>query len=272
MYIECMVNLFQRVVQFLDKKELPTVQSIDRALDIIELLSTEHTSLGLTDIANKVGLHKSTVYRIISVLLNRQYLSKDEKNGHYTIGIKLIQVACHRINDLELLTEARPFLWRLQGETNLTVQLGVLDGLDVVYLDEVNGVTMRKFANVGYHSPAYCSSLGKCLLTGLSGEKLDRLMKNFYFVQYTPTTITDMDHLKDTLRTVRKQGWAMNDCEYSPDLRSVASPIFDYNGEVVAAVSAGGHVSCCTDDRLEETASHVQRISLAISRKLGYSS
>ena len=127
------------------------VQSIDRALDVIEVLSGESDGLGVTEIANRIGLHKSTAHRIITTMVNRGYLNKTE-SGTYKIGLKLIEAVSCYINSLELQTEARPYIAKITGELGLTCHLGVLDGNEVVYIEKMDVFSnVRMYSQIGIH-------------------------------------------------------------------------------------------------------------------------
>lgn len=148
------------------------VQSIERALDIIEALAIEERGLGLSEIAAKVGLHKSTVYRIIETLHKRGYVEKTHDNN-YKIGLKLIEAVSCYINSLELQTEARPYVAQITAHLGLTSHLGVLDGDKVVYIEKMDLISsVKMYSQIGLRMHAYCSSLGKCLLANYSKESL----------------------------------------------------------------------------------------------------
>ena len=205
------------------------VQVVDRVLDIIEQLAEASGPMGPTKLAEATGLNKSSVYRLLSTLLARRYVEKNQEDGTYYIGPKLIEVVSCYINSLELQTEARPYLTELARELNLTTHLGILDGYEVVYVEKLDNLpSVRLYANIGYRVPAYCSSLGKCLLSCLSREELKRTLKECTFIPYTTKTITDLSTLQLHLREVRKQGWAMDDEESEEGHRCIAAPIFDY--------------------------------------------
>ncbi len=252
---------------------MKTLKSVENALDILELFSSRDKLLSLRTISEKTGLHKSTTYRLVRVLRSRGYLEKDENTGHYGLGFQLIELASTHINDLELLTEAKPVMFRLYAEVCLTVQLCILDKTEVVYLEEVNSLNIiRKYSRMGFKGPAYCSSLGKCLLSGLSGDTLNNMFAGYKFIRYTDTTITSLDQLKEELKIVRERGWARNNGEHVSRLSSIAAPIFDYNGDVVAAVSIGAPTSVLTDEKIQEVLPNLLAAAEAISKRLGYMS
>jgi DNA-binding IclR family transcriptional regulator len=251
---------------------MKTLKSVENALDILELFSSRDKLLSLRTISEKTGLHKSTTYRLVWVLRSRGYIEKDENTGHYGLGFQLIELASSHINDLELLTEAKLLMFRLYAEVCLTVQFCILDKTEVVYLEEVNSFIMRKYSRMGFKGPAYCSSLGKCLLSGLSGDTLNNMFEGYKFIRYTDTTLTCLDQLKEELKIVRERGWARNNGERASRLSSIAAPIFDYNGDVVAAVSIGAPTPMLTDEKIQEVLPNLLATAEAISKRLGYMS
>jgi DNA-binding IclR family transcriptional regulator len=236
-----------------------SIRVVDRAFDVLEALSDSREPLSLADISKTTGLSKSTAHRILSSMASRQYVERDEEGG-YRLGYKFIEIASSRINSLELLTEAKPCLSRMLWDLSLTTHMGVLEGTDVVYMEKMDV----------YRSPAFCSSMGKCLLSCLSGDELSRILDCCDFKRYTPYTICSREDLVEHLRKVRAQGWAMDNEEYQLGHRCVGAPVFDYRGEAVAAISASGTVSELTDDRIDMVAAEVMSAARHLSRRMGY--
>lgn len=246
------------------------VRVVDRVFDIIEQLSHSGTPLSLTQIAASTGMSKSTVHRLISSMCARQYVEKKSDNT-YSIGYKLIETASLHINNLELLTEAKPFLSDIMRDLDLTVHLGILDGCEVVYLEKMDThPNARFYTQVGCHSPAYCSSIGKCLLACLSGDELEEKLYQCDFKEHTKNTLTNIQELKRYLKIVRKQGWAMDNEEYQLGHRCIGAPVFDYRGLPIAAISASGSISQLSDDKLEHVIKTVKHAAANISRRMGY--
>ncbi|MDR3258907.1 MAG: IclR family transcriptional regulator [Fusobacteriaceae bacterium] len=247
------------------------VHVVDRIFAILEYLSQSSEAKGPTEIALATGLHKSTVYRLLSLMCQRGYIEKSESGGIYHIGVKLVEIASSHINNLELQTEARPFLQKLRDDLGLIVHLGILDRHDVVYVEKLDiSKNIRLYAQIGLRVPAYCSSLGKCLLASLAGDDLEYLLEEKPLEQYTPNTITSIIELKKHLREVRSNGWAMDNEEYVIGNRCIGAPIYDYRGEVIAAVSASGPTLILTFDRIKAVAEHVKNTASKISRRLCY--
>jgi len=248
-----------------------SVQVLNRAFEILEALSVEKDGLGVTALSERTGLSKSTVHRIVASLADGGYVGKNPTTGHYEVGIKLIEMVSYYINGMELHTEARPYLRGLTASLNLTTHLGILEGTEVMYVEKLDIFpNVRLFSQVGFRVPAHCSSLGKCLLSGLPGAELDALLDSRELVRYTQNTITDRDALKAQLAQVRRRGYAVDDQEQELDHRCIGAPIFDYRGEIVAAISASGSTTMLGDERIAPVAEQVKQAALEVSRRLGY--
>lgn len=246
------------------------VRVADRIFSIIELLAYSQSPMPLSLIAQSLELSKSTVHRLLQSMLDRGYVVKT-LNGHYTVGSKLIEVASYYINSLELHTEAGPFLSMLYSQINLSVHLGILEDYKLVYISKLDLYpTTKCFAKIGYQTPAYCSSIGKCLLAALSGKELEQFIDQCDFTRFTATTITDPEALKSHLRHVRLQGWAIDNEESQLDHRCIAVPIFDYRGTVIASVGISGTPDQISDEKIPILLHELQNTALQISRRMGY--
>ena len=246
------------------------VQSIERALDIIEAVAANKNSAVLTKIAEKTGLHKSTAYRIISTLLKRGYLKKNE-DGTYKIGLKLIEAVSYYIDSLELQTEVRPYIAQITAKFGLTSHLGVLEGDKVVYIEKMDIFSnIKLYSQIGLRMPAYCSSLGKCLLANFSNTQLRSIMGQTEFTRFTHNTITTIEALQKEIDTVRQQGWAIDNEEFEIGHRCIGAPVYDYRGDIIAAISASGNTSILTDARIPEIAEYLKQTAVEISQNMGY--
>ena len=246
------------------------VQSLERALDIIEALSTERDGLGVTELSKRINLHKSTTHRLLSTLASRGYVRRHD-NGSYYLGLRLIETVSCYINSLELQTEARPYVAQITAELGLTAHLGVLEGDQVVYIERMDAVSgIKLYSQIGLRMHAYCSSLGKSLLSGFSSSELAKVMANCSFNRFTPNTISSLEELGQQLKQVRLRGWAIDDMEYDLNNRCIGAPVFDYRGEIIAAISASGPPSILTEGRIPIVADYVKAKAMLISNSLGY--
>ncbi len=247
------------------------VQTIDRTLDIIELLATAKEGLGVTEIGHNIGLHKSTVHRLLTALLNRGYIEKDLKNYTYKIGLKFIEISGLFLKKLELKTEALPFMRRLAEIFGQPVHLAILEGTDVVYIEKVELVnSIRMYSQIGRRVPAHCSAIGKILLAGLNAEHLREVLENIKFEKFTPNTIVSKEELQLEIELVKKKGWAVDNEEHEPNIRCIAAPIIDYTGKIIAAVSVSGESHIINLESDLEIPGHVIETAANISKRMGY--
>ena len=246
------------------------IRVLGRAFDILEVLSESNSPMTLSELSEAVGLSKSTAHRILGTMLDRSYVTRNS-SGSYTLGFKIIELAGTNINNLELLTEAKPFLSKIMRELDLTAHLGILDGAEVVYLEKLDGhPNSQQYTQIGHKSPGFCSSIGKCLMAGMSSEELGDVLDMCDFKRYTPNTITDRREFIRHLRQVRLQGWAMDDEEYEIGHRCIGATVYDFRGLPVAAISASGSTNVLKDDKIDETVEKVKKWAAQLSRQIGY--
>lgn len=215
----------------------PVVQSINRAIDILELLSLEE-ALGITQISQTVGLDKTTVFRIVQTLCARGYVRQDNATQLYSHTMKIFEMGVRIVDGHRILQKARPHIEALAMSTRETVNLAVPDGRNIVYVDKIESTEVIKAdLGVGKSFPAYATSLGKSILALLREGDLDTIYGAEQFVPFTPKTVKDLAELKEQLIGVRSRGYASDDEELVNGLSCVAAAIRDFKGTPVAAVS-----------------------------------
>lgn len=247
------------------------VQTIDRTLDIIELLATSREGLGVTEIGQKIDLHKSTVYRLLTALLDRGYIEKDPKTSTYKIGLKFIEISGLFLKKLELKTEALPFMRQLAEKVGQPVHLAILEGTDVIYIEKVELVnSIRMYSQIGRRVPVYCSAIGKILLTGLTPEHFTEVLESIKFEKLTSNTVVSKEDLIHELDGVKAKGWAVDNEEHENNIRCIAAPIFDYTGKIIAAVSVSGDSRIINQESDLEIAGYVIDVAGNISKRMGY--
>ncbi len=252
-----------------NKKPDQYIQSIARALDIIEEVAEFKDGWGVTELSSRLNLHKSTVYRLLATLNYRGYVKKD-KNDRYKTGMKLLEIGSRVFENLDLREEVKPYMQKIQKESGETVHLGILDNLEVIYIDkEESQATIRMHSKVGKRVPAHCTSLGKILLAYSSSAIREKLVKEKGLVKYTENTITDEGLFKKHLAEIKEKGYAVDNEEMEYGIRCVAGPIFDYQKEIVAAFSISGPATRITEERINELVMVVKKYSGKISGSLG---
>ncbi|MBN1646995.1 MAG: IclR family transcriptional regulator [Spirochaetales bacterium] len=246
------------------------VQSLSRTFDILELLSKEQQGLSLTDISTNVDLHKSTVYRLLSSLMERGYIEKRETK--YKLGMEFVELCSLYLNSLELKTEAESVLRELSMRTTQTVYLATRQDTEIVYIDKMELYnSIRKYSIIGQRRPMYCTSLGKSFLMGMSNLEIRELLKDETFAPRTSKTITAMDQLITDVEMSRERGWAFDNEEWEDRIRCIGAPVFDYRGHTIAAISTVWYMNPNDDaDIVEKTAGHIMEAAEEISKRMGF--
>ena len=215
------------------------VQSVDRALEILEILS-EKSEAGVTEIAQIIGVHKSTVSRLIDALVRRGLVEQISDRGKFKLGLGLIKLAGSASAQLDSVMQARPLAKALAEKFGETVNIATLDGKEVLYLDQVvspNTISMRTW--VGKRVPAHATATGKVLTAWLPEKnRVDLIPRKW--VKLAKNTITDPKRLEAELAEVRKNGFAVAIDELEEELIAIAAPIKNSHKEVVAAIAISG--------------------------------
>ncbi len=248
------------------------IQLLDRAIVLLDLLSKE-SPLGLLphEIAQRSGLHKSTVHRLLAALRRHRLLEKDSKTGRYYLGLKLFELGVKAVPNVNLREHARNYLERLVFETGETAHLCVLVDDEILYLDKVESPkTIRIASSVGGRNPAFCSGVGKVLLAELPEAELDNLFRRHKLVAFTRNTIVTPAQYKAVLQQVRDNGYAVDNEEREDGLRCIAAPIRDHTGEVIAGMSVAGPAFRLVSSQDLVVANLVMTIAAELSATLGY--
>ncbi len=251
------------------------VQSIERVSQILDLLGQNPQGISLKDLSSKVNLPKGTTHRLLSSLAYLGYVRQDEKTRNYLLGFKLVELGNILLNQLDLRKEAEPFLKELAERTKETIHMVILDHDEVVYIEKVEGdhnpSGLKMASRIGLRNPAHSSAVGKVLLSHLSEEALNEFFKKNVLQKRTENTITDVTRLKDHLKIVRNQGFAIDDEENEKGVRCIGAPIFDRSGHPVAAISISGPAFRITKKLAQEVLKkEVMETALKISQRLGY--
>lgn len=254
------------------EKSAYVVQSVDRALDILEAFNYSKEELGVTELSHKLDLHKNNVFRLLATLEVRGYIEQDKKTGNYRLGLKTFEVANVFLYHLGLRRQARPILEELVNRSNETAYLGVTDGPEVVYvLMHETSQTVRVVPRLGHRLPAYCTASGKVQLAYESADRLARLFREHPLRKHTEHTIDSLDALVDHLREVARLGFAVDNEELEYGVRCVAAPVRDYSHRVVAGVGLSGPISRFSLERIaSELVPLVKEAGMRISQRLGY--
>lgn len=216
------------------------VQSLDRGLQVIQAFS-ERETLTVSEVAHLTGVSRPTARRQLLTLEELGYA--EQEDGRYHLTPRVLTLAYSYLSGVKLTRVAQPHLERVAKETSESCSMGALDGTDVVYLAGVpTKWVMRVTMSIGARLPAYASSLGRALLANLSQEALGEYLGRATLQALTPYTVAGEEQLREELAHVREQGWALVDQEFEIGLRSLAVPVRNAEGKVVAAVNCSTHV------------------------------
>ena len=248
------------------------VQSIDRVLDVVELLSAYPRGLPLSDIAQLVGLPKSTVHRLLLSLAKRGYVAKEATAGRYQLTLRMFEIGSRALDVLNVITIARPYYEHLADISREIVHLVRREGNDVVYLTKLDAssATIRTSSSVGLRSKMYYTGVGKAILANLPAEEAQRIWDASEITRFTPTTITTWDALEKEMEKIRTLGYAVDNEEHEPGVRCVAAPIFDCNGTPTYAMSISAPALRMEGEDILRYAPMLVSSAREISRFLGF--
>jgi IclR family pca regulon transcriptional regulator len=228
------------------------VQSIERGLAVIRAFGPEEPELTLSDVARHTGLTRAAARRFLLTLTDLGYVRSDGK--HFALTPRVLELGYAYLSSLSLPEIAEPHLERLAAEVRESSSVSVLDGDDIVYVGRVpTSRIMRVSINVGTRFPAHATSMGRVLLAALAPDELDAYLSRAELRALTERTITDPATLRAELDRIRAQGWALVDQELEEGLRSIAAPIRDRDGHVVAAVNVSAHASRASPETVKST-------------------
>lgn len=245
------------------------LSSVRNALRVLEAFSWAEPVLGVSELARRLGISKSSAHRLVTTLASEGFLAQTD-DGRYRLGIRLYELGTLVVTGLELREVAHPILERLRNETNETVHLAVLDGIEVVYLERFESqATLRLFSRIGRRMPAHATSSGKAILAFSPPEVVKEVIAGG-LKRVAPRTIASRSGLLHALEQIRERGYSVSLEESEVGVSSVGAPVFGHDGDVVAAISVAGPTQRVTESALPRIASKVVRAADAISRGMGY--
>lgn len=247
-----------------------SVRAIDRALDILEAFDDEHPTRGVSDVAEAVGLHKATAFRIITTLANRGYLERERDGLEYRLGMRLVTLGFQIVGRLDLTRQALPCMRRVSEEFDETLDLSVYDRGEILCIQVVRSKRMLSLAaNIGERFPPHATATGKIVLAYLRDAEREALLAA-PLPRFTARTVTSPAALRAQIAAVREQGYACDDEEFEQGVRALAVPVLDHNGALKAVLSMLGPAFRLSDDRFGEIAQKLHEAAGGISRAMGW--
>lgn len=246
-----------------------TLQTVERALMVLELVATQPKSQ--KELEEITGFNRSNVRRLVFTLMDNGYIEKDESTKRYKLGLKVVELSSLRLNQVELKTEAVPFLRELSFKTNQVCHMGIYSQGEVVYIEKIQPVnSISMFSSIGKRLPVYSSSMGKVLLSQFDDNEIVNILKSIEINQLTKNTLTDIEKILIEVQQTRLNGYAVDDEENETNIFCIGAPVYDYRNKIIAAISTSGNSKEYLQDG-SEMIELVKNTAQEISKRIGYS-
>ena len=234
--------------------EQPAVQSLSRAFGLIELLC-QNGPMGISELSASSGLHKTTVYRLLSTLSDLGYIEKNPQTEKYAPTLRFLTISSALLAQNDIRRMARPFLEKLPVTLGETVHLVQRSGSQIVYIDkfESSQNSVQMVSRIGLSLPMICTAVGKAILARMPDTEIRAVWEQTEIVRHTPKTITDSEAFFKEIQTVREQGYAVDDEENELGVRCIAAAIPDVYGDFNFAFSVSAPISRMKGDKMEKT-------------------
>jgi len=253
-----------------ETKQSSTFHAVERISRILRCIAESETDLGVMQISQETGLHKSTASRLLSALYKEELVEKNPETGKYRLGLGLVNLAGAMLERLNLPQIAQPYLRALAEITQETINISVLDGAECINIESVRSPKSIRYAGqLGRRTPLHCTSTGKVLLTFMSPKQRQEILSQS-LTAYTQHTIIDPNALRKELAGVYNQGYAISNEEFEEGLVAIAAPIRDRSGEVIASLSISGPTYRMDSNKLTEFTPPLLETAQNISSQLGY--
>jgi len=248
------------------------IQTVSRALDLLEQFQESGAELGLADLSNRMKLQKNNVFRLIATLKAKDYIEINNSTGKYRLGMKTRALGQVATRQMDVVNQARPFLGEVKQQCHEACYFSVIKEGYTYYIDGVESdFPVRVAQRVGMSQPLYCTAAGRVQLAFMEPRKQMELLSSEELKGLTPRTITDPDLLLQELKKVAKQGYAVDDQEHDTGVMEIAAPVFDSNGAIIGALSILGPEMRLAGARLNnELLPLVRQSASRLSNVLGY--
>ncbi len=246
-----------------------TVQSVERALDIINTIVAANRSLSVAELSQAMGLAPSTIHRILQTLMFKNYVFQDLQTKRYDIGPEIVDIGSALYLRYDLVRRVRPYLQELVELTGETAHVAQLYGTTAMYLSQVEPLSMvRMFTTPGSIAPLHCSDVGKVFLADLPAARIEEVIRKTGLPARTPQTITQPEALFQELQRARQSGYALDDEEREMGVRCISAGILNGAGKVIAAIGVAGPTSRLSRERISEVSAAVLGMAIRCADEL----
>lgn len=247
------------------------IQSLKRAMDILGLFSNDHPTLGISEISRILGLNKGTVQGLVQTLLQGEFLQRDPDTRKYHLGSKVYELGNTFARNLDINLKASNTAHRLSSAVESTVRVAIWDNLTVLVTLNAEPRYPALFSyHFGPRVPAYCTALGKAVLSHIDTDELETYFSQIKLLPFTPNTITEKKQLLEELEETRRRGYSINREEHLLSRYGYAAPIFTRKGRLAASISIAGDPSRMTGPGSEQMIEELLKSALEISGNMGF--
>lgn len=247
------------------------IKVLKKAFSVLDTLLKNNVPMSMTEISEELHFYPSTIHRILDTLKYGGYVEQDQSTQKYQLGLKLVELGLVRLNNIDLLKEAKPTIKELSKKCDETVHLAILEDTNVLYLaKEESSQTIRMISHVGMRAPLHCTALGKVLLAYLPTDKREDILNRIELTQLTENTIIDKKQLIEELNRIAQKGFALDREENEKDVRCVAAPVKDYNRKVIAAISISGPSYRVNKEKQNQLIDEIIDACKKLSTRLGF--
>jgi DNA-binding IclR family transcriptional regulator len=252
------------------KAQRNRLSSVTTAIRLLKAFSEDEEEIGVSALAQKLGVSKSTVHRLAVTLVAEGLLEQNPANERYRLGLGLFGLGTLVRRRMNLSLEARPFLFELREKTGETLLLGVPSETEIMYIYNLeSNQALRMRSDIGVRRPGYCTAVGRAIFAFAPQSTIERLLAG-PLARRTPSTVVDPARLREILAEVRERGFAVEDEESEPGIRCIAAPVRNAGDTVVGAVGIAGPSQRLSLGALLELSGPLVESAEAISRRLGY--
>lgn len=248
-----------------------TLTAVSRALDILEFLGQHERGCEARALSESLHIPKSTLFRYLVNLEGRGYVRRNRENGKYGLGLKILELCSRTLTQMTIHEVALPYMRDLLDRFQETVNLGVLEENEVVYVEILESPQAFKMSShVGGRDFPHATSIGKAMLAFLPEEEVERIVHATGLPRHTEKTITSLSRLKEELTTIRQRGYAIDDQENEEGACCIGAPIFDRRGDVIAAISISGPARRFSTKEIEDMGTALLEATSQISQNIGH--
>ena len=254
------------------KEPSSVIKAVNSALDLLEEFKGDKDELGVTELSKRLNIHKNKVFRLLATLETKGYIEQNKATENYRLGVKSLKLGQTFIKQIGLVPPVKPFLKEIVKQCNEMAYIGIIRQNSVICLDvEESNQAVKVTNHVGLRLPIHCTAIGKAQIAYATEGELEKLSVLDNMERFTPNTIVNKVEFIKHIKEVARQGYALDNEEYSPGVKCVAVPIRDYTGRVVGGISVPGPSYRMTDAILKREIIPIVKIAgEKASKSLGF--